>query len=157
MSTSIKGRDVDHGRQIKVVNNPFRNNEGLSLLGMPYSVSAYHSPLARPWALRFGIFLSKVLRHVVTHPYMTCKRCTIDFIRQILWQSHINCAAITRKALKISTKRSSSTNYQGVIQKYFISVMRQISCILLRLGCWWGGGRGEGWICYFEMPWWINE
>ena len=33
VSTSIKGRDVDHGRQIKVVNNPCRNNEGLSLLG----------------------------------------------------------------------------------------------------------------------------
>ena len=81
VSTSIQARDVDHGRQIKVVNNPFRNNEGLSLLGMPYSVSIYHSPLARPWGLRLGIFLSKVLRHVVTHPYMTCKRCTIDFIR----------------------------------------------------------------------------
>ena len=50
-------------------------------VGMPYSVSIYHSPLARPWALRLGIFLSKVLRHVVTHPYMTCKRCTIDFIK----------------------------------------------------------------------------
>lgn len=81
VSTSIKGRDVDHGRQIKVVNNHFRNNEGLSLLGMPYPVSASHSPLARPWALRLEIFLFKVLRHVVTHPYMTCKRCTIDFIR----------------------------------------------------------------------------